>query len=70
MGSTVMQWLALLSYSKKVLGSNPPTSWSLSVWSLNALPMLVFSVIPKDTHVKLSGDSKLTEGVNVYLSLC
>ena len=42
--STVVQWVALLLHSKKVLGSNPPEDFS--VWSLHVLPMHAWVLSP------------------------
>lgn len=38
----LMRRLTLSPRSKKVRGPNPPADWSLSVWSLRALPMRWF----------------------------
>ncbi len=73
----VIEWLALPSHSKNVLGLNP----ELSVWSLHVVP--VSTLVPSrcsgflsqfgDMQIILIGDSKLPIGVNVnecdYLSL-
>ncbi len=69
----MMQWLALLPHSKRVLSLNPPANWGPSVWSLHVLlmPTWVFSgysgFLPQSKHmqVRLIGDSKLPIGVSV-----
>ncbi len=73
----MVQWLALLPHSKKILGLNPPPDWGLSVWSLHVLvvPACVFSqhsgflTQSKGMQVRLTGDFKLPVGVNVSVRL-
>lgn len=36
---TVVQWLALSPHSEETLGLKPQASWSLSVWTVQILPV-------------------------------
>lgn len=71
----MVQWLALMAHSKKFLGLNSVAGWGFSVWSLHALPMLVWvfsgysGFLPQpERHewVMLTGNSKLAIGVNSF----
>ena len=64
-GCTVVWWLAPSPHSKRVPGSNP--SWGLSVWSLHVLES---TEEPKNMHVRLIGDSKMSQGVSVSMDGC
>lgn len=73
-GGTAVQWLALLSHSKKCPRLNPMTGWGLSVrmhvpvWILSKFAG--FLPQPKDMHVRLTGDSNLAPDANVSMKSC
>ena len=65
-------WLGPSSHSKKGSGSN--SGWGLSVcspvyaWVLSGYSS--FLTPPKNMHVRLIGDCKLTLGVSVSVDVC
>ena len=74
LGYIVVSWLALSPHIKRAPGSNP--SGGLSVWSFLTVCMWILSryfcflPLPKNIHVRLIGDSKLSPGVSVSLCGC
>lgn len=70
-----MQWLALLSHVREVLGFNPRPELLLSNLHVLIWPLCVFSGFSsflqqfKDTHTRLIDDSELPKGVNVSVRL-
>lgn len=74
--NTVVQWLALLPHSNKVLGLSQLADWGFSMWSLCVLPVLVwtsghsgFLSQSRDIQLRSTGYSKLLKSENGCLFL-